>query len=72
MTDADDPEALDPVPDRPATLSPPIVTDLLRNRFGYDGLAVTDDLLVYLGVVIQTVKPVESFPIEEHHAVAPI
>ncbi|MGW3104053.1 glycoside hydrolase family 3 protein [Streptomyces sp. NPDC001100] len=29
-------------PDRPATLSPHILTDLLRGRLGYDGLIVTD------------------------------
>jgi beta-N-acetylhexosaminidase len=28
----------------PATLSQPIVTDLLRNEFGFDGLIMTDDL----------------------------
>jgi beta-N-acetylhexosaminidase len=28
----------------PATLSHPIITDLLRNEFGFDGLIVTDDL----------------------------
>jgi len=38
--------ALDPIPDRPATLSPTIVTDLLRDRIGYRGLVVTDDLLM--------------------------
>jgi len=37
---------LDPVaPDgRPATISPPIVTGLLRERLGYQGVVVTDDL----------------------------
>lgn len=37
---------LDPVaPDgRPATISPPIVTGLLRRRLGYQGVVVTDDL----------------------------
>ncbi len=34
--------ALDP--ERPATLSRPILTDLLRQRLGYGGLVVTDDL----------------------------
>jgi beta-N-acetylhexosaminidase len=28
----------------PATLSHPIITDLLRNEFGFDGLIMTDDL----------------------------
>jgi len=31
-------------PDQPATLSPGILTNLLRNDLGYDGLVVTDDL----------------------------
>ncbi|MET7681016.1 glycoside hydrolase family 3 protein [Streptomyces sp. NPDC005423] len=34
--------ALDP--DRPATLSPRILTDLLRHELGYDGLIVTDGM----------------------------
>jgi beta-N-acetylhexosaminidase len=34
--------ALDP--DRPATLSPAVVTDLLRGRLGYQGVIVSDDL----------------------------
>lgn len=36
--------ALDPVPGRPATASPSLVLDLLRHRWGYDGLVVTDAL----------------------------
>ena len=35
---------LDPLPGRPATLSPPIVTGWLRERLGYAGLVVTDDM----------------------------
>lgn len=31
-------------PEQPATLSPRILTDLLRGELGYDGLVVTDDL----------------------------
>jgi len=31
-------------PERPATLSPRILTELLRGELGYDGLVVTDDL----------------------------
>jgi beta-N-acetylhexosaminidase len=31
-------------PDRPATLSKPIITGLLRSRLGYDGVVMTDDL----------------------------
>jgi beta-N-acetylhexosaminidase len=36
--------ALDPVPDRPGSLSPTIVDGLLRAELGYRGLVVTDDL----------------------------
>jgi len=35
-------EALDPV--HPATLSPHVVPTLLRERFGYDGVVISDDL----------------------------
>ena len=35
--------ALDPE-ERPASLSPPIIEDLLRGELGFDGLAVSDDL----------------------------
>ena len=31
-------------PDRPATLSPTILTDLLRKQLGFDGLLITDDM----------------------------
>ena len=34
--------ALDPTPDLPATLSRPILTDLLRKEMGFKGLIVTD------------------------------
>ena len=34
--------ALDPTPGLPATLSPVILTDLLRTKFGFKGLIVTD------------------------------
>lgn len=34
--------ALDPTPNMPASLSPVIVTDLLRGEMGYDGLIMTD------------------------------
>ncbi|HUU37509.1 MAG TPA: glycoside hydrolase family 3 N-terminal domain-containing protein [Candidatus Desulfaltia sp.] len=34
--------ALDPTPGLPATLSPLILTDLLRKKLGFDGLIVTD------------------------------
>ncbi len=36
--------ALDPTPGLPATLSPPIITDLLRKRMGFHGLIVTDSM----------------------------
>ncbi len=36
--------ALDPTPDLPATLSHPILTDLLRNEMGFRGLIVTDSM----------------------------
>jgi len=31
-------------PDYPATLSKPIITDLLRGELGYDGVVITDDM----------------------------
>jgi beta-N-acetylhexosaminidase len=36
--------ALDNVPERPASLSPAIVTGLLRNELGFNGLVLTDDM----------------------------
>jgi beta-N-acetylhexosaminidase len=36
--------ALDPEPDRPATLSPAILEDLLRKKMGFQGLIATDSL----------------------------
>ena len=36
--------ALDPTPDLPATLSYPILTDLLRKEMGFKGLIVTDSM----------------------------
>jgi beta-N-acetylhexosaminidase len=36
--------ALDPAPGIPTTLSPKVVTDLLRNEMGFDGLVFTDAL----------------------------
>jgi len=36
--------ALDPDPDVPATMSPKIMTDLLRREMGFEGLVVTDAL----------------------------
>jgi len=34
--------ALDPTPNMPATLSPAIITDLLRDKMGFQGLVVSD------------------------------
>lgn len=36
--------AIDPVPERPASLSPVIVTDILRGQMGFDGIVMTDAL----------------------------
>jgi beta-N-acetylhexosaminidase len=36
--------AIDPTPGRPATLSPAVLTGLLRDTFGYNGLLATDSL----------------------------
>jgi len=36
--------ALDPTPGLPATLSPKVLTDLLRNEMGFKGLIVTDSM----------------------------
>ena len=36
--------AIDPVPSRPGSLSPVIVSGLLRGDLGYDGLVITDDM----------------------------
>jgi beta-N-acetylhexosaminidase len=36
-----------PAGESPASLSPWFLTDLLRNRMGYRGLVITDDLLMY-------------------------
>ncbi len=37
---------LDPGPSRPATVSPPIVTDLLRGQLGYEGVIITDNIMM--------------------------
>lgn len=50
--------ALDPHPEpRPASLSPAIITDLLRGAMGYDGVVVTDDLAA--------MAPVADLPLDE-------
>ena len=36
--------ALDPTPELPVTLSKAVMTDLVRNTFGFQGIVVTDDL----------------------------
>src|SRR5207248_5147844 len=36
--------SLDPTPDLPVTLSPQVMTDLVRTQLGFTGLLVTDDL----------------------------
>ena len=48
--------ALDP--ERPATLSRPILTDLLRGRLGFAGLLVSDDLL--MSGIADTTPPGEA------------
>jgi beta-N-acetylhexosaminidase len=35
---------VDPIPNRPATFSPIVVTNMLRRDLGFDGLILTDDL----------------------------
>ncbi|MFC7440929.1 beta-N-acetylhexosaminidase [Laceyella putida] len=58
--------ALDPTPNLPATLSKPIITGLLREELGYNGLIITDSMTMagvanYFGGVSQTaVKAVEA------------
>ncbi len=42
----------------PATLSPAVVTDLLRDEMGYDGLVVTDDLA--MGAIAQHRAPTRA------------
>ena len=44
--------ALDPTPDLPVTLSPKVMTDLVRTQLGFGGLLVTDDL--EMGALTQT------------------
>jgi beta-N-acetylhexosaminidase len=44
--------ALDPTPDLPVTLSPRVMTDLVRKQLAFDGLLVTDDL--EMGALTQT------------------
>ena len=44
--------SLDPTPDIPVTLSPKVMTDLVRTQLGFEGLLVTDDL--EMGALTQT------------------
>lgn len=50
--------ALDPTPELPATLSPLIMTDLLRNELGFNGLIVTDSM--GMGGVTTLYEPEEA------------
>jgi beta-N-acetylhexosaminidase len=50
--------ALDPTPDLPATLSHPILTDLLRKEMGFRGMIVTDAM--GMGGVITLYTPEEA------------
>lgn len=58
--------ALDPTPNLPATLSKPILTGLLRETWGYQGLIITDSMTmggvsnVFGGVPEAAVKAVEA------------
>ncbi|HLZ47998.1 MAG TPA: glycoside hydrolase family 3 protein, partial [Candidatus Limnocylindria bacterium] len=44
--------SLDPTPDLPVTLSPKVMTDLIRTQLGFTGLLITDDL--EMGALTQT------------------
>ena len=44
--------SLDPAPDLPVTLSPKVMTDLIRTQLGFTGLLITDDL--EMGALTQT------------------
>jgi beta-N-acetylhexosaminidase len=50
--------ALDPTPGLPATLSPAILTDLLRRKMGFKGLIVTDAM--EMGGVTNAFAPTEA------------
>lgn len=47
--------ALDPVPDRPASLSPVIIQNVLRGQLGFKGLVITDAL--DMGAVVDNYTP---------------
>jgi beta-N-acetylhexosaminidase len=50
--------ALDPTPNLPATLSPVIMTELLRDELGFDGIIVTDSM--GMGGVTTLYEPEEA------------
>ena len=50
--------ALDPTPNLPATLSPVILTDLLRKKFGFKGIIVTDAM--EMGGITTRYEPEEA------------
>jgi beta-N-acetylhexosaminidase len=50
--------ALDPAPNVPSSLSKPILTDLLRNELGFDGIIVTDAM--GMGGVTTLYEPEEA------------
>lgn len=58
--------ALDPTPDLPATLSKPILTGLLREKMGYQGIIITDSMTMagvanyYGGVPKAVVRAVDA------------
>lgn len=58
--------ALDPTPDLPATLSKPILTGLLREKMGYQGIIITDSMTMagvanyFGGVPKAAVKAVDA------------
>ncbi|MBH8592013.1 beta-N-acetylhexosaminidase [Paenactinomyces guangxiensis] len=58
--------ALDPTPDLPATLSKPILTGLLREKMGFNGLIITDSMTMagvansFGGIPQASVKAVEA------------
>lgn len=45
-------------PDNPATLSKTILTDMLRDEYGYDGVVISDDM--YMQAVYTNYKPHEA------------
>jgi beta-N-acetylhexosaminidase len=47
--------ALDPVPNRPASLSPRVIQDVLRGELGFKGLVITDAL--DMGAVLENYTP---------------